>query len=232
MISPTPNPLKLPSFCHQASCWFEREAYSDEQCERFGIVLPERLSSAVGKRKAEFLAGRYCVRLALKDMGADCSPQVEIGEKRAPRWPQGLIGSITHSKGFASAAVASTASVRGVGIDSEGLIGERTASNVASHILTEGETYESNRALVDSARQYLTLIFSAKESIFKCLYPQVQQYFDFRDAEVFLSVDQPGHFRFRLRKQLNHEFPDGYSAGGQYALVDDFVHTAVVLGGD
>lgn len=228
MISLTENPLPLAAVCFQASCRFDSAAYDSSQAQQFGIVLPERLSTAVTKRKAEFLAGRYCVQLALKDMGWAGETRIDIGEKRAPHWPPGLIGSITHSKGFASAAVASTKQVQGVGIDSERLIAETTATNVASHILTSSETYEVNHSLVESARHYLTLVFSAKESIFKCLYPQVQQYFDFRDAEIFLDASKPGRFSFRLRKMLTAEYHEGYRGYGHYAVEGDFVHTAVI----
>lgn len=228
MISLAENPLQLPAACFQASCWFDSAAYDSSQAQQFGIVLPERLATAVDKRKAEFLAGRYCVQLALKSMGRGSGATIDIGAKRAPLWPSGLIGSITHSKGFASAAVASTALLRGIGIDSERLIAEKTADNVASHILTPAETYQANDSLVASARQYLTLIFSAKESIFKCLYPQVQQYFDFRDAEVQLNPHKPGSFSFILRKQLSEEYHEGHIGNGQYGIHGDFVHTAVV----
>lgn len=229
MISPTDNPIQLPAACFQASCWFDRDSYSDDQYRRLGIVLPEHLSGAVPKRRAEFLAGRYCVRLALKGLGKNVDFTLKIGDKRAPIWPTGLIGSITHSKGFASAAVARLDTVRGIGIDSERLIAEKTANNVQSHILTKAEQYQDNQTLVSSAREYLTLIFSAKESIYKCLYPLVSQYFDFRDARIILEANQPGRFRFQLRKDLTPEFGHGFEGHGQYAIAEDFVHTAVVL---
>lgn len=228
MITLTDNPLQLPASCFHFSCWFDSAAYDSERAGQFGLVLPERLAKAVPKRKIEFLAGRYCVQLALRRMGRDAGQAIDIGEKRAPLWPEDLTGSITHSKGFASAAVGSTELVRGIGIDSERLVAENTANSVASHILTETESYGANRSLVNSARQYLTLIFSAKESIFKCLYPRVQQYFDFQDAEILLDADNPGSFSFRLRKQLTVEFHEGYCGHGQYVIEGDFVHTAVV----
>jgi enterobactin synthetase component D len=229
MISLTDNPLPLPAACFQVSCWFDQAACAETQCQQFGIALPARLAGAIGKRKAEFLAGRYCVQQALKKMGEDGGQVIDIGDKRAPLWPSGLTGSITHSKGFASAAVAPTQTVRGIGIDSERLIAEKTATSVASHILTETESYAANCTFVDSARQYLTLIFSAKESIFKCLYPEVKQYFDFHHAEISLNCHEPGTFQFQLRKHLSDEFHEHYVGNGHYAIVEDFVHTGIVL---
>lgn len=229
MFSLTHNPLQLPDGCYQVSCTFDKDACEHMDYAAMRLTLPERLAKAIPKRKTEFLAGRYCAQLALKNMGADWQQPIAIGENRAPCWPEGLVGSITHSKGFASAIVAPSSTIRSVGIDSEALIAEKTAANVSSHVLTESELYTANAALLDSDRQYLTLIFSAKESIFKCLYPLVQQYFDFRHAVVELDAKFPGRFRFQLLKDLGGEFGKGYSAGGYYALADDFVHTAVLL---
>jgi enterobactin synthetase component D len=232
MIFLTDNPLHLPEFCAQVSCRFDKDAWREEKREEYaselGVSLPERLADAVVKRKVEFLAGRFCARLAMAQLGQPEAGEIAIGEKRQPLWPEGLIGSITHSKGFASAVVASSDNIIGIGIDSEQLIAEKTAANVSSHILVDSESYEANRQLVDSPREYLTLIFSAKESIFKCLYPQVGQYFDFRDAEVTLDSEAPGHFRYRLRRQLTDDYPAGFSGSGSYARADDFIHTAVI----
>jgi enterobactin synthetase component D len=231
MISLTDNPLQLPPYCSQVSCRFDREAWQEERCSKYaeelGVNLPGRLADAVAKRKLEFLAGRYCARLAIAGLGVAGIGEIAIGEKREPLWPAGLIGSITHSRGFASAVVASDQQLAGIGIDSEQLIAEKTAANVSSHILVESEDYQANRAFVDSPREYLTLIFSAKESIFKCLYPQVQQYFDFRDAEVELD-STPGKFHFRLRRSLNEQHPAGFEGSGVYARARGFVHTAVL----
>lgn len=229
MFSLIRNPLHLPAGCFQASCLFDKDALESAEFSELGLVLPERLETAIPKRKAEFLAGRYCAQKALKKMGVSCSHTIAIGENRVPCWPAGTVGSITHSKGFASAIVASSDVARSIGVDSEALIAEKTANNVSRHILTDMERYEENAGLVSSDRQYLTLIFSAKESIFKCLYPLVQQYFDFRHAMVTLDPEQPGHFHFQLLKDLGGEFSSGFSASGYFALNEDFVHTAVLL---
>ncbi|MGQ9426329.1 4'-phosphopantetheinyl transferase family protein [Gilvimarinus sp. F26214L] len=231
MIRPTTIPLKLTTGCHHAACRFDIQRFDEDQWQGLGIALPARLATAVTKRKAEFLAGRYCAHIALQEMGWREPPEIDIGADRAPAWPPGVVGSITHSKGFAAAALATEDTLRGIGIDSEALIAEKTARNVYSHILVPSERFEDNRAQVDSQRQYLTLVFSAKESIFKCLHPQVKQYFDFRDAEVSLDPGAPGRFYYRLLKDLNDEFRRGYSGAGEFVIEGDFVHTAVLLGG-
>jgi enterobactin synthetase component D len=191
------------------------------------------LLGAVNKRKAEFIAGRYCASRALQMLpllpAGDNSTDISIGDKRQPLWPIGLTGSITHSHGFAAAAVANTDNFRSIGIDSEHIVKHETAENVASHILTSAESFLDNQLITSNSDQYLTLVFSAKESLFKCLYPLVLRYFDFKDAVIQLQTGNPNHFSFVLQKTLNEEFSEGYSGKGVFRIDGDFIHTAVFL---
>jgi len=236
MITLIDNCLELTGTCELVSCRFDPDAAKDQTHDAlkntWGIQLPEKLQRAVPKRLAEFIAGRYCANLALQRLRSNDQvliEEIQIGDKREPLWPTDVIGSITHSHGFAAAVVADTAQIRGVGIDSEQLINPNTANNVASHILREEEVFQENQHLVLAFEQYLTLVFSAKESIYKCLFPLVKQYFDFKDARITLSNDAPGQFKFELTKNLTDEFGVGYSGTGIYRAQADFIHTAVVL---
>src|SRR6202165_5059978 len=89
--------------------------------------LPQALRFATQKRQREFLAGRWCAEQALQRLGAG-STHVAMAADRAPIWPDGVVGSITHTGNFAAAAVAWAADIAGLGIDSEQIIdpgGER-----------------------------------------------------------------------------------------------------------
>ena len=239
MITLVENDLELGSDCKLVSCRFDPEGWSitteTSLQSPWGIALPEKLQTAVPKRKAEFIAGRYCARRAIEQLPnhsnvqATASDAIGIGEKRQPLWPPNLTGSITHSHGFAAAAVASTATIRSVGIDSEQFINSKTAHNVSSHILTASELNVDKPSRRENFEQYLTLVFSAKESIFKCLYPLVHQYFDFKDAVIEIGETTTNQFAFTLQKQLTAEFCQGYSGTGIYQVTNDFVHTAIVL---
>ncbi|GAB1268690.1 4'-phosphopantetheinyl transferase [Aurantivibrio infirmus] len=228
MITEIPNALDLGQFCQQSSCLFDKNSYQESVQEQFGIYVPEKMSRAVPKRKAEYIAGRYCAR---KSLGAiNISDQaVGTSEERAPVWPEGVVGSITHSAGFASAVVAKAEEIRGIGIDSEKCIKEKTANNIRSHILTERETFGDNPHVANNDRLYLTVVFSAKESIYKCLNPIVKQFFDFKHAVIKFDVDRKNQFSFELLKTLNNEFCLGYQGRGEYFIDDEFIHTAVVL---
>src|SRR5690606_10927778 len=59
------------------------------------------------KRQCEYLAGRLCARHALHRLTGQADVPA-VGEDRAPHWPAGVVGSITHSQGQAAALGAST----------------------------------------------------------------------------------------------------------------------------
>ncbi|MCV6604473.1 MAG: hypothetical protein OIF34_04145, partial [Porticoccaceae bacterium] len=80
------------------STGFNLEVYRPECYQQLGIALPQRVSKAVPKRQAEFLAGRHCAALALKSLGFE-NTEVQSGENRIPHWPQGAVGSISHTAG-------------------------------------------------------------------------------------------------------------------------------------
>lgn len=247
MISPVASALQIDSDCRQASCHFDTDLFQEDIARQLGLALPASLNSAVQKRKAEFIAGRYCARAALAKL--DCNGYVSpgdlihgdvtmtnvtigIGAHREPLWPQGFVGSITHTQGYASAVVARHNKVRSLGIDSEMWIAPESVDNVSHQILTASENHAGHGHLFGSSLQYLTLVFSAKESLFKCLFPLVNRFFDFHAAVI---IPEPsgsatgGAFRFELQEDLNAEFRAGYSGHGSYSIHDNGVHTAVIL---
>ena len=72
------------------------------------VLFPQEasaLATAVEKRRREFATGRACARRALDDLGIAPSA-ILPGERGAPQWPPGIVGSITHCAGYRAAAVA------------------------------------------------------------------------------------------------------------------------------
>lgn len=233
MIQLIESPFQLDPNCEQVSCHFDKDLYSAETPSQFKLDLPQRLESAVAKRKAEFIAGRYCAQQALEKTGVIQPPTIDISENRAPIWPPNIVGSITHTHGYASAVIASKNTVRSIGIDSEHWISEKTATNVAGQILGDGESYEQYESLFQAPEQFLTFVFSAKESIYKCLHPLVNKFFGFHSAKITVieaaHPDLKGKFQFQLLEDLNGEFKKGFAGEGHYCFKNGFVHTAVLL---
>ena len=82
------------------------EAHGND--EHAGAVLyPEEeavVAKAVDKRRREFAVVRSCARRAMEKLGVPPQP-VLPGERGAPGWPAGLVGSMTHCDGYGAAAL-------------------------------------------------------------------------------------------------------------------------------
>lgn len=157
------------------------------------FLLPEEIpaiANAVVKRKREFGAGRVSARRAMRRLGVAALP-IPVGPQREPVWPAGIVGSITHEGEYAISAVAEESNISVLGIDlaTRGDLGEELISIVC------GEEEIADISL--QKRQFggddpFKLIFSIKESVYKCLFPVVREVFDFGDVSV----------RFRFQDEL------------------------------
>lgn len=141
------------------------------------------------KRRIDFFSGRRCAHLAMAEAGYPNHPILR-GESREPLWPLSIVGSITHDQTIAAAIVArKNQNICGIGIDIESLDRE-IRGNISKQILTLGEQEQwgnEDFAINREAR----VIFSIKESIFKCLYPLNQIFLHFEDAAIIaMSEDR------------------------------------------
>ena len=155
----------------------------------------EHIAHAVAKRRVEFAAVRRCARRALQELGY---PPVPIlpGEQREPRWPEGVVGSMTHCAGYCAAAVARSGEVSALGIDAE--VHAPLPEGVLDLI-----SLESERAMlaelterVPGAVHWDRMLFSAKESVYKAWFPLTRRWLGFEQADIELRLD--GTFEARL----------------------------------
>ena len=188
------------------------------------ITHNEHTEGILGRRRLEFRAGREAARRAIVALSPQLPTRVAKGPGGEPLWPSGLVGSITHTADLAAAAVARAERIRGIGIDSERVLDPDLAREVQGLICSSAEL-TSGLALVDDTLVGLTLAFSAKESLFKCLAPSVGRYFDFLDAAI-VDVSR-GTFRIQLVRALLPELQQGWSVQGRFEVLDGIVHTGI-----
>jgi len=157
--------------------------------EEFNIQAPERLNQWVIKRQAQFLAGRIAAKNALSCI-ATTAEKITIGEHREPIWSKGIIGSISHSNNESIAVAQYQTRVDiGVGLDIQAIFEQSKYAKLLPVILSRSDQAVYNKMESHFPKQYLaTLIFSAKESFFKAVFSQVNQYFDFNDVSI-QSID-------------------------------------------
>jgi enterobactin synthetase component D len=191
------------------------------------IPLPPRLRNAVWSRQADYVSGRLCAREALELLGAKPG-DIPFGEGGSPAWPSGFVGSITHSNQQAFAAVARKSRVLSLGLDVEKIMPPGTAMQLAPFVATSGE-YQNLRKISLDMQLLTTMIFSAKEAVFKCLYPVLKFRFDFTDVEI-LSIDAAiGSFSLVLGNVISKFMPAPAQLVGKIAVIDDLVHTGLIL---
>ncbi len=212
-----PLPFVLPDTV-LLSTHFNTSQLAADDFQRSAIEPPATIRRSVAKRQAEFLAGRICARAALQRLeGLNFTPA--IGEDRAPVWPAHICGSITHSTGRAAAIVAQKTHWRGLGMDLENLLNPERAERLAGEILTPPELQRMAAGHRDQLAMLVTLTFSVKESLFKALYPIVQQRFYFEHAEV-LEWSEAGEVRLRLLTDLSSEWRHGTELDAQFGVKD------------
>lgn len=184
---------------------------------------------AVEKRVREFTNGRGCARLALRQLSIPRTP-IPTGIRGEPCWPEGIVGSITHCRGYCASAVASSDVVRAVGIDAE------PNEPLPAGVLRLVASPEERARLADAADGHAAarvcfdrLLFSAKEAIYKAWFPFAARPPGFGDVTLFISSDA-GTFHGRIL--INGPMVDGVrltAFDGHWRMEAGVIATAVVL---
>jgi len=191
-------------------CQFYASSYQDELFEELGVQYPVQLNGAVPKRRAEYLCGRYLARRLLESRHA--STLVTIGKFREPVWPEGWIGSITHTHNQAVCSLASREKVAMLGIDMEPWFSDESSEQVSGQIVNSRELRILQE--IGSYSRALTLAFSAKESFFKAVFPTVRQYFGFDSVEV-VELDS---LRQRIKLRINYSLASCLEIGSAFEV--------------
>ena len=184
--------------------------------------IVERVSD---KRRREFTAGRECARIALGKLDVAPAP-ILIGERGAPQWPPGIVGSITHCDGYRAAAVAHANDVAAIGLDAEpdaplprGVLGVISLPAERARLTALAE----ERPTVCWDR----LLFSAKESVYKAWFPLTSRWLGFEHAEVAIAPD--GTFTARLLTELTEAQPPPASFAGRWLAGGGLILTAIAV---
>ncbi len=143
-------------------------------------VERDAIKGAIASRRLEFARGRACARAALAQLGVPPSA-TSGGEHREPVWPRGFVGSISHCEDLVLAVVAPSARVAAVGIDAERA--GPLPDDARSEVLRPHEMQANPRHPWPEK-----LVFSAKESVHKALFPLGRLWMDFLDVEVELDL--------------------------------------------
>jgi 4'-phosphopantetheinyl transferase EntD len=162
------------------------------------------------KRRRDFTLGRGCAREALAALGYD-EAVIGKGEDGAPLLPAGVVGSITHTKGYAAALVAEARHFSGVGLDAERVGG---VTEDLWPRLFDGAERDHLLGLDPASRHAMaTLFFSAKEACYKAWAGNGALLF----REIHVVPEEGGFSATRANEKLH----------GRYAVQGDLMLTAV-----
>ncbi|MET3498339.1 4'-phosphopantetheinyl transferase family protein [Variovorax boronicumulans] len=160
-------------------------------------VLPDDVRRSVPIRQRSFVAGRLCARHALAQAGHAAAATIGRHQSGEPVWPRGWCGAIAHTAEVAYAAVAPRERWRGIGIDAELVVDDTLVWPIRHMCMREPEWRLLDGCGSDEFRA--TLMFSAKESIYKAAAPLVGHFFDFMEAELIASDWADRRLDFRAR---------------------------------
>lgn len=156
------------------------------------FTYPEILK-AHPNRKKDFLLGRLCASKAFEIHYGTELLSLPMSADRSPLWPSEVIGSISHNQFMVGAAVSSCKNLLGLGIDIE--VMGRTKLELARYIRSK-EDIQAHK--IFNERDLLTFIFSAKEALYKALYPTAKCFFGFETA----AIKEINHFNKTFRIDL------------------------------
>jgi 4'-phosphopantetheinyl transferase EntD len=190
-------------------------------------LFPEEVKSMgrpVEKRRREFVTGRACARRALEQLGVGPTP-IPTGERGEPVWPGGVVGSITHCRGYRACAVARDHELASVGIDAE--VHEPLPDGVLDSV---SSPVERHRLASEGADACLDrVLFSAKEAVYKAWFPLARRWLGFEDVDMTID-SREGTFRARLLVEgpmVNGERLTDFR--GRWSANRDVVVAAVVV---
>ncbi|MDE2977930.1 MAG: 4'-phosphopantetheinyl transferase superfamily protein [Acidobacteriota bacterium] len=203
-----------------------------EEARQLGFGLPANLGSAIDKRRREYLAGRISAGHALRQFLGPAASEGDIvaDDDDVPRWPEGVVGSISHGAGFGFAAVAAADRYGGLGVDVERVVSSRQAGRLRVRVLNEREmSLRQGAAGGLTEAEMFTLVFSAKESAYKALFPRYRQVLGFSDVELErreAGDGDAGCGELRLRTRVAREGGAVRRLVGWYVLTSGLADSA------
>jgi 4'-phosphopantetheinyl transferase EntD len=184
---------------------FGAELYDEGQALSLHPDEERAVAGAVERRRRDFALGRTCAHTVLAQLNRDRGPIIRA-DNGAPIWPAGILGSITHTQGYAAAVAAVAADFAGLGVDAERTGG--VTQDLWPRLF--GTSERDDLARQPEPSRLATILFSAKEACHKAGRERALR---FHDLHV-----TPSESGFTARRGAE-------AFDGRYAVTEDFVVT-------
>ncbi|MFT5757023.1 MAG: enterobactin synthetase component D [Alteromonadaceae bacterium] len=213
-------------------CHFDTQQFKDDE---FSYILNNSSLSAraVTKRKAEHVAGRLCIHWCYQMLTNQTLPIIHADKHGCPVWPFPFKGSISHSQTMAVGVLTQNSNVLSLGVDIETILNDKTTAEIVNMVLSSTEQsvhtslYNEEYNEEMPFNRFVTLVFSAKEAIYKALYPLVKHFFDF-SAATLVSISKT-KIQFVLQNNALPEIVDMAPIDVTYRIENNQVLTACII---
>lgn len=204
-----------------------RVAEADPDVTPFALLPEEdaQVGKAVEKRVREYGVARSLFRGLLTDLGHAPVPLVNDA-MRAPQWPEGVRGTITHTQGYCAVALAQASSVLGLGLDAERAGPLKRA--LWKSICTEQELAILTAMPEEQAGERAKLIFSAKEAAYKAQYARTAAFLGFSAMRIDVDEERAS-FRATFAQPAGEIYAPGDVLEGRFLRTESLVLSAVTI---
>jgi 4'-phosphopantetheinyl transferase EntD len=202
------------------------ETFSDAPESTMFPIEAAAVANAVSERRREFATVRYLARRALLQIGVPAVPVLPDVDG-APRWPDEVVGSMTHCVGYRAAAVARSGDLCGLGIDAEphAAMPDETLDLV---LREEEQAQLLALAAASPDLHWDRILFCAKEAVYKAWFPLTRRWLDFADVSTTVRLDGTFWARLHIRgPRVAGVDLDGFS--GRWVVRRDLVVAATSM---
>lgn len=179
----------------------------------FEALLPEEqahVRRAVQKRQAEFATARVLARELLGAMGYEKMALVPRAD-RSPRWPDRVVGSITHSSEHCVVLCGKKDRWRSLGVDLERA--RAFSEGMVAMVMTPFERDALQSLSPAQAQARCVQSFCLKEAFYKFQSPLTGLFLDFQDVEL-TGVDGPDP-KIRVAEQAHPRAEQAFAQLGE-----------------
>ena len=174
------------------------------------------LTASMGPaRIREFAAGRNVARRALSTLGVAPAPLLPEPGARHPHWPEGIVGSISHTRDVCVAAVARRGltvdrlSLSSLGIDVEGA---GPLEDALVREICRADELADLRGMEAPPAGWPKLLFVMKEAAYKAWYPETGVPLAFEEMRITVAED----------RRFTAQVTSGKAPGGDVAISGRF----------
>lgn len=195
-----------------------------DDCDIYPFQIPEKVRKRTVNGQREFRLGRICAQQDLT-----CIKEIGINESGAPLWPGLMKGSISHSKDYVIAVSSLSPQTLSLGIDIEQVVSDKRIEVIKRVALSSDEIDLLDSYSSDLINDVATIMFSAKESLYKLINPLSLCYINFHEGIVKNIDFEKSHFTIELKStksELSHYCAEYH---GTFYRIESNLVTLLVL---